>query len=146
MAGFVRRFLDELREPALDVLFGTKDWRGIRNISGNKAKYLLELYEKRLMECCGVEYTRSFEMIGANGQIIYYMVFCTKHWLGLNVMKEAMWRVDRRGEYLFSDRLGRAQMFLMDYQDDEFWVPEAAETVYQHYRGQSTTIDEIETI
>ena len=38
MAGFVRRFLDDLREPALDALFGTKEWRGIRNISENKPK------------------------------------------------------------------------------------------------------------
>ena len=71
------------------------------------------------------------------------MVFCTKHWLGLNVMKEAMWRVDKRGEYLFSDKLGRSQTFLMDYQDDQVWVPEAAENVYQRFKGQSTTIDEI---
>jgi three-Cys-motif partner protein len=144
MAGFVRRFLDELREPALDILYGTKEWRKIREIPDNKAKYLLELYEKQLKELCGVEFTRSFEMIGSNGQIIYYMIFGTKHWRGLKVMKEAMWSVDRRGEYVFSDRLGRTQTFLIDYQDEQFWVPEAAEIVYQEYKGKSVSVREIE--
>ena len=32
----------------------------------------------------------------------------------------------------------------MDYQDEQFWVPEAAENVYQHFKGQSATIDKIE--
>jgi three-Cys-motif partner protein len=144
MAGFVRRFLDELREPALDSLFGTEDWRDIRDISGDRAKHLLELYEKQLKEQCGVEFSRSFEMIGSKGQIIYNMVFGTKHWLGLKVMKEAMWRVDKRGEYVFSDRLGRAQTFLMDYQDEKIWVPEAAEVVYKQFKGRAVSVKDIE--
>ncbi|GAI27696.1 unnamed protein product, partial [marine sediment metagenome] len=57
MAGFVRRFLDELREPALDTLFGTEEWRSIRQIPDNKAKFLLEVYEKQLKEQGGAEYT-----------------------------------------------------------------------------------------
>jgi len=144
MAGFVRRFLDELREPALDTLYGTKEWRKIRVTPDNKARHLLELYEKQLKEQCGVEFTRSFEMIGLTGQIIYYMIFVTKHWRGLKVMKEAMWSVDRRGEYVFSDRLGRAQTFLTDYKDEQYWVPEAAEVVYQQFRGKSVLVRDIE--
>jgi len=144
MAGFVRRFLDEIREPALDTLYGTPVWRKIREIKENREKQLLELYEKQLKEQCGVEYTRSFEMIGLNGQIIYYMIFGTKHWLGLKVMKEAMWSVDRRGDYIFSDRLGRTQTFLIDYQDEQFWVPEAADVVYRHFKGKTVSIKDIE--
>jgi len=144
MAGFIKRFLDELREPALDTLFATKEWRKIRNIEGPKERALLELYENQLKSYCGVTYTRSFEMIGPYNQIIYYMIFGTKHWLGLKVMKEAMWRVDRRGEYRFSDRLGRRQTFLIDYQKEKHWVPRAAEEVYNKFQGNTSSIEEIE--
>jgi len=95
MAGFIRRFLDDLREPALDTLYGTKEWRKIRTIKESRIKNLLKLYEKQLKEQCGVIYVRSFEMIGSNNQIIYYLIFATKHWLGLKIMKESMWSVDK---------------------------------------------------
>jgi three-Cys-motif partner protein len=144
MAGFVHRFLDELREPALDTLYGTKEWRKIREIEGSKIKPLLELYEHQLKVQCGASFTRSFEMVGSNGQILYYMIFATKHWLGLKVMKEAMWSVDRRGEYTFSDRIGRSQTFLIDYQEDKYWVPEAAEEIYNKFKGTSASVKTIE--
>ena len=146
MAGFIKRFLDELREPALDRLFTTDEWRSIRNIDGPKERPLLELFEKQLKEYCGVTYIRSFEMIGSNNQIIYYMIFGTKHWLGLKVMKEAMWRVDRRGEYTFSDRLGREQTFLIDYQDamQKYWIPTASELVYNRFKKENVSVEDIE--
>jgi three-Cys-motif partner protein len=144
MAGFIHRFLDELREPVLDNLYGTPDWRKIRQIKENKISHLLLLYEKQLKECCGVTYTRSFEMISKQNQVLYYLIFATKHWLGLKQMKEAMWRVDKRGHFSFSDRLGRAQSFLMEYQEDDTWIPKAAKLVYMKYKGLVTNIIDVE--
>lgn len=144
MAGFVHRFLDELREPALDSLYGIPEWRAIREVDGSKIPPLLNLYEKQLRDVCGANYTRSFEMKGAQNQVIYYMIFATKHWLGLKQMKEAMWNVDRRGQYTFSDRLGSTQKFLTDYQEEEAWVPRAATEVYNKFRKQRVSIPEIE--
>ncbi|MBN2335277.1 three-Cys-motif partner protein TcmP [Candidatus Bathyarchaeota archaeon] len=144
MAGFMHRFLDELREPALDSLFGTPEWRAIREIEGLKIPHLLEFYEKQLQECCGISYTRSFEMIGKHNQVLYYMIFATKHWLGLKQMKESMWAVDRRGNYSFSDRLGRAQRFLIDYnEDDDIWIPNAADKVYKKFKNKTVPVSEI---
>ncbi|MBZ9577415.1 three-Cys-motif partner protein TcmP [Patescibacteria group bacterium] len=144
MAGFIKRFLDELREPALDSLFSTDEWRKIRDIDRPKERPLLELYERQLREVCGINYTRSFEMIGENNQLMYYMIFGTKHWKGLKVMKEAMWNVDGRGLYSFSDRLGREQRFLTNYQDEPFWIPSAAEEVYNKFKGQTISVEDIE--
>ena len=144
MAGFIRRFLDELREPVLDSLYGISDWRQIRTIMGDKTPHILQLYEKQLEECCGVTYTRSFEMINIHNQVLYYLIFATKHWLGLKQMKEAMWRVDKRGHFSFSDRLGRSQSFLMDFQEDQYWIPKAAELVYNEFTGKTVKIPDIE--
>jgi len=144
MAGFIRRFLDELREPVLDNLYGTQDWREIRNVKDDKLPHLLKLYEDQLTECCEVKYTRSFEMISKHNQVLYFLIFATKHWLGLKLMKEAMWRVDKSGNFSFSDRLGRAQSFLMDYQEEQYWIPKAAKRVYANFKGKTVRISDIE--
>jgi len=144
MTGFIKRFLDEFRESALDKLFGTKEWRNIRNVGEHKESLLLELFEKQLRDYCGITYTRSFEMVDSNNRIMYHMIFGTNHWLGLKVMKNAMWSVDRRGNYTFSDRLGRGQTFLIDYQDEEHWVPKAAELVYDRFKGQTVSVEDVE--
>ncbi len=81
-------------------------------------------------------------MIGEQNQLIYYLVYGTKHWKGLEVMKDAMWRVDRRGIYTFSDLTDTNQTFLIDYQDD-VWLPNAAEKVFNKFRGKTVEIDKI---
>jgi three-Cys-motif partner protein len=145
MAGSVRRFLDELREPALKELFATEEWKKARNISDSdeKLRFLVSLYESQLKKLGGAKYIRSFGMIGEHNQIIYYLVFATKHLKGLEVMKEAMWKADRTGLYRFSDVTGFKQAFLMDFKDEPAWVESAANAVYQKFKGQTVSEDEI---
>lgn len=52
MSGFVNRFTDELREPALDELFATDEWREIRELEDSEARrrFLIDLYK------CGWSY------------------------------------------------------------------------------------------
>lgn len=144
MAGFVKRFLDELREPALNALFATQEWKKAGSISDSekRLRFLLDLYERQLKNVGGAEYVRSFGMIGPYNQVIYYLVYGTKHWKGLKVMKDAMWKVDRRGNYTFSDLTDVNQKYIIDYQSESHWVPKAAQMVYNKFRGQ--TVNEIE--
>jgi len=144
MLGFIKRFADELRQSALNEFFGTNEWRNVRTIADpRKAEMFLQnLYERQLREVCGAKHVRSFGMIGEQNQLIYYLVYGTKHWKGLEVMKDAMWRVDRRGIYTFSDLTGGNQTFLIDYQDD-VWLPNAAEKVFDKFRGRTVEIDSI---
>jgi len=144
MARSVRRFLDELRAPVLSALYGTQDWEKARDMSGTeRLNFLLVLYEKQLQKVGGARYVRSFEMIGPDNQIIYYLVYGTKHWKGLKVMKEAMWTADPRGTYRFSDRTDVNQVYLIDFQDKSHWIPEAAREVYEKFRGRVVSEDEI---
>ncbi len=145
MAGFVRRFLDELREPVLNALFATQEWKKARNISDpdKRLRFLLDLYERQLRNIGGAEYVRSFGVIGPHNQLIYYLVYGTKHWKGLEVMKEAMWKVDRRGTYTFSDLTDIDQTYLIDYEKEPQWVPSAAEMVYSGFRGKTVAESEV---
>lgn len=145
MEGFVNRFTDEMREPALDELFATKQWREIRHISApqKRRRFFLSLYETQLKNVGGAKYVRSFEMIGIHNQPIYYLVFGTKHPKGLEVMKEAMYSVDRRGTYTFSDLTDVNQTYIIDYETEPGWVPKAAEIVCRKFAGKTVSESEI---
>lgn len=145
MAGFVRRFNDELREDALNELFDSQEWKKIREISDpdERMKLIVQLYEAQLKKLGEAKYVKSFGMIGTSNQIIYYLVFATKHLKGLEVMKEAMWNVDPTGSYKFSDVTGLNQSLLMDFQDEPLWVQNAANMVYGHFKGKTVNEREI---
>jgi len=145
MAGFVKRFLDEQRESVLNALFATQEWKKTRDISDpdERLRFLLNLYERQVRDIGGAKYVRSFGMIGSHNQVVYYLVYGTKHWKGLKVMKEAMWKVDRRGNYTFSDLTDVNQTYIIDYQDETHWVPKAAQMVYNKFRGQTVNEEEI---
>ena len=139
MAGFVKRFTDEYHESALDELFGTDEWRRIRTIARprERLKFLLNFYERQLKEVGGAKHVRNFGMIGEQNQLIYYLVYGTKHWKGLEVMKEAMWKVDRRGTYTFSDLTDVDQTYIIDWQNSAYWVPIAAGMVHDKFKGDT---------
>jgi len=144
MSGFIKRFLDEDKEDALDALFGTDEWRKIRDSEGLRDQPLLELYNKQLRERCGVKYIYNFKMIGEHNQVIYHLIFCTNHIKGLDIMKRAMWRVDRTGQYKFSDRDVPGQTYIFDFQDEEHWIPAAANKIYKQFTGMTVDVKDIE--
>jgi len=142
----LNRFPDEMRETAINELYGNAEWQKVRQIRDpeKRRRFLLDLYETQLKNVASAKYVRSFEMIGANNQPIYYMVFGTKHWKGLKVMKEAMWNVDRRGTYSFSDLTDVNQKYMIDYGAEPKWVPAAANMVYKKFAGKTVNGSEIE--
>lgn len=57
---------------------------------------------------------RSFEMSNARDVTDYYLFYATNALLGLEKMKEAMWRVDDSGEFRFSDATDPNQLVLFE--------------------------------
>ena len=146
MSGFVKRFTDTLHESSLDELFATDNWRKIRDMKDPKDKkeeFLLDIYVQQLKNVGNAKYILSFEMINRRNQTIYYLIYGTKHLKGLEVMKKAMWKVDRRGTYQFSDLLGAEQKFILDYSEESYWMPIAADRIFSKFKGQTVKIDEI---
>lgn len=145
MSSFVNRFLDPSHENANIQLYGSDEFKKANNI-GNTDKrinFLLELYKKKLMENNGVKFVRSFEMLGSDNNIIYHLIFGTRHWKGLEVMKKAMLKVDSRGTYSFSDRLGSEQTFFVTVKDEAEWMPKVAKLIFQHFRNESVKLIDI---
>ena len=133
MDGYIKRFHDELREGALDEIYGTPEWRSIPE-SDTDITYV-DLYKQELRKA-GAKYVITFEMKDSNGKGIYNLVYATKNIKGMEVMKNAMLKASQTGEYVYSDRTDPQQMVLVDYRDEAFWMPRAAEAVFKKFKGK----------
>jgi three-Cys-motif partner protein len=91
----VHRFVSrEGQDAALTSLFGCQDWRAAIDLSGNERRaFLLDLFERQLGSNPTVEHVRSFQLRTHDGND-YRLVFGVGHDKGLDLAKDAMWKVD----------------------------------------------------
>lgn len=83
-------------------LFGNEDFADIDDHPDRQAR-LRAMYPDRLREVCGFEHTLSFEMVNLSGQS-YDLVYGTRSLMGIEKMKDAMWKIDPNGGFKFEDR------------------------------------------
>jgi len=145
MVGFVNRFAEQQPET-IDQLYGTTDWRCIPDLHDpqERERQWIDLYERQLKKLDAL-HVRSFRMIGEGNRTIYYLVYATKSEKGMEVMKEAMYKVDRRGTYRFSDITDPGQTYLIDYTSEPHWLPEAAERVLSRLHGQTVSVEDVQS-
>lgn len=92
---FVHRFVGrDGQEQALTALFGCEDWRAAIDLQGDERRaFLLDLFERQLGANPTVEHVRSFQLRTEDGND-YRLVFGVGHDKGLDLAKDAMWKVD----------------------------------------------------
>jgi len=98
---YLNRFVGrDGQADAFNTLYGTDEWRAAIPLdTGERQRFLLELFQRKLRERCGLSFVRSFEIQTATPNAGYHLVFGTRAELGLEKMKEAMWKMDPvRGE------------------------------------------------
>jgi three-Cys-motif partner protein len=102
---FIARFVSRPgQEKALTTFFGTEEWKAARDVTGAaRLKLLHDLFQAQLKRVCGLTYVRSFEIVTRHKNSGYHLFFGTKHALGLQKMKEAMWRIDPTAGQRFAD-------------------------------------------
>ena len=79
---------------------------------------LWTLYDSQLRSYAGARYVRSFEMRNGKDLVDYYLFYATGHILGLEKMKDAMWKVDPSGLFQFSDATDPNQLTLFGSEPD----------------------------
>ncbi len=123
--------------------FGTESWRPITSVSEprERKKQIHDLYMRQLRGSAGAKYVRSFEMRNDRDITDYYLFYATNSLLGLKKMKEAMWKVDRSGEFRFSDATDPNQLVLFG-NEPQFDVLRSL--IWDRFQDQETTIGEIE--
>ncbi len=87
----------------------------INNYSQDRIRDLRDLYQIKLETLS--KFVRYFEMRNADNRPIYYLFFATNNELGHLKMKEAMWRVDKEGDFKFSDATNPDQTVLFEKED-----------------------------
>ncbi len=129
------------REEQLTSLFGDESWRTALTAIDNFKRLsvqILDLYKNRLRSLPGVKFVWSFAMRGRNDSINYYLVFATKHPLGMEKMKEAMRAIDKTGTYSFSDAHIEQHVLFGDA-DAEIYAKE----LFQVFNGRAASLEEV---
>jgi three-Cys-motif partner protein len=86
-------------ETHLTALFGTKDWRKGLTLEGQaKKEFFYGLYESQLRKA-GAKHVLHFDLYEGN-RLVYAIFFATRHWLGSDRMKQAIWKVTP-GDFAF---------------------------------------------
>lgn len=87
--------------PHLDELFGGTEWRNGIEIedSTERKQFYYSLYERKIRET-GAKFVVHIDLFEGN-RLIYSIFFGTKHILGSDRMKQAIWKVAPFGDFTF---------------------------------------------
>ena len=116
----INRFINHPEQGQnFDALFACSEWRGAYDLSSiTRKKFIHDLYRDQLRSAAGARYVRSFEMRNGRNVSDYFLYFASNNILGLAKMKEAMWKVDPGGGFIFSDATNFDQAVLFQPEPD----------------------------
>jgi three-Cys-motif partner protein len=117
---FIARFIDQPElEPALDNLFGDSSWKAARTHRGRDAvRVLHDVFLRRVERAAGHAIAFEIDAAVGKGWAGYTLYFGTSSILGLERMKEAMWRIDPVGGSRFAYSVNPDQMTIFDAAPD----------------------------
>jgi three-Cys-motif partner protein len=82
-------------------------------------------------------YRLSFKLKDRGNHIMYDLVYFTKDLRGIDVMKAAMYKVNKDWNYTFSDyNFSPGQTKLFDFSNEVAWISDAAALVYLQFKGR----------
>lgn len=133
----VRQCASGVIDTALTNLFGTEDYKGAESLSGaQRSQYLHDLYKRQLHDVCGFPYIQSFAMYDMRGKRLYDLYYCTREPIGMDRMKQSMWRIAPAGDFTFHDRLADQDVLFGSDVD----TSPLQDHLLQHFAGQAVDI------
>lgn len=127
-------------DDRFEALFGTTDFKNAPAAgSAERGRFLISLFERQLVAVAKFTYVQSFAMRNRSGNLGNYLVFATRSLKGLDVMKQAMWKIDPSGEYAFSDKLAGQQVLFAESPD----TSPLKRALMQTFGGQSVRIEHL---
>jgi three-Cys-motif partner protein len=140
----INRFLGHPDQGAnFDSFFGSRDWRFGTSLAtpADRDRFLHDLYIRQLKNVARAKFVRSFQMRNASGSIDYYLFYATGNQLGLKKMKEAMWKVDQSGDFMFSDATDPHQMVLFGHEPR---FDQLRRQILLRFAGRDATVGDVE--
>ena len=127
-------------DERLTELFGTDQFKGASTLNGvERSQFLHDLYKYQLHNKCGFPYIQAFTMVDDRGKQVYDLFYCTHEPIGMNRMKEAMWKLAPSGDFTFRDRFANQEVIFADEVD----TGPLRDHLLEHFRGQAETVDVI---
>jgi three-Cys-motif partner protein len=125
----MNRFLsDGSKWDGITKAFGGENWKQVFELETNKkAAFMLNTYKEAIKERAGSKYVWNFAMSDKQEKLLYWLIFCTNNFRGLEEMKRAMWSVDRSGGFRFSDSNDPQQLNLFQNYTEELLADEISE-------------------
>ncbi len=138
----MHRFLtDQSKWESLNRTFGGNEWEPVLKLElRERAAFMLRTYRTALATKTGSEHVWQFTMLDEADSPLYWLFFCTKSLRGLGEMKRAMWRVDPRGGFRFSDKDDPSQTHLFA----EYIGQSLTDELTQNFAGRVISVGEIE--
>lgn len=135
MVGFINRFVTHPHQGQnMNELFGLDVDQILADYTGgDRVEHLRDVYIQQLMTVAGFPYVRWFAMRNHTGNIGYYLLHGTREALGVEKMKDAMWKTAPGGDYAFSDRLAGMDVLFQPEADLE----PLRKALLEQYAGQS---------
>lgn len=125
-----------------DALFGCGEWRNVESVGGAmRKKFIVDLYRDQLHRYAGASYVRSFEMRNQRNATDYILYFASNNRLGLSKMKEAMWKVDPGGGFMFSDATNFDQAVLFQLEPDRHAL---RRLIAERFANRRATVQQVE--
>jgi len=140
----INRFISDTKlERNYNELFGTDKWKAAitENDPKKRIEILHSVYLQQLKNAAGIKFVRSFKMINKVNKTYYFLFFGTNNLLGLEKMKEAMWSVDKTGNFQFSDATHNcSQMTLFD-NNPNYQI--LKKDILDNFRGQTISFSKL---
>lgn len=128
-------------DSVMEGLFGTSEYLDVNN-HGDRQTFLHDLYQRQLEAQCKFKYVRSFSLDTGRNRTGYYLFHGTRHLKGLELMRDAMWKVDPGGGRHFSSVMA-GQTALFD--DAAIDYERVKQLMANQFRGSTVTVGQLET-
>lgn len=122
-------------------LLGSSDVSSIIE-SDNRIAALQRAYEERLKSVA--KFVLPFEMRNKKDRTQFFLFFASNHRLGHIKMKEAMWRIDKDGEFSFSDASYGQQLLFRDFNLEQK-IRGLLSDIIKNFTGQTVPCKSVET-
>jgi three-Cys-motif partner protein len=136
-----RWIVDPSKASSFTRTYGGDEWQqAIDMAERDRRVFLLEEYKKALRIRANAKYVCAFAMFDDANRLLYWLLFCTNNLHGLEEMKKAMWKVDKTGNFRFSDRDNPGQLRLLDDTFNQSWLADRLATLLA---GRTMTVEQI---
>lgn len=135
----INRFLIDNLETTLNELFGCKDWKELKPLTGyQREQRIVNLYKTKLKEIA--DFVFPYRICFPDKKRTYYYLFhLSKHYMGCSIMKSAFAKFNY-GKIEFS---GPKHRYLSFFEQKDIKISEIKRFLLQKYKGLKKRYEEI---